>query len=204
MQTVRPDHIDLAISAAAEVVLDSTTKAVDRYQATARSLGAAILPAFGISWGRNVINPVTRGGINNPLLKLRHSTLSRLHYDKLAALFKTAFPNPYSLHPEWALWKQLADSFIPERLFSEEIIAQTITFLSARSVPDPGALAILDAGALETMAVDAPEAGPLRTIWGLSRTAAAVSSNEHLALPVDGLSAETFKKAVKRCQWSIL
>ena len=133
------------------------------------------------------------------LLKLRNSALPRLRYDKLAAMFMAAFCNPYSLNPERVEWKQLADAYMLDRRFSQEVIAQAITFLSARSIPDPGALAVLDAGAIETMATTAPDAGPLRTIWRLSRTAAAaVASNEHLALSDSGLSADSFKKAAKR------
>ena len=51
-----------------------------------------------------------------------------------------------------------------DRRFPQEAIAQTITFLTGRCVPDPGALAILDAGSIETMAAGAPDAGPLRTL----------------------------------------
>ena len=69
-------------------------------------------------------------------------------------------------------------------------IAHAITFLAARKIPDPGALARLDAGAIETMDVDAPNANPIRTLWRLSRAAlAAVSPNDHLPLPGKGLSA---------------
>ena len=127
-----------------------------------------------------------------------------MRYNKLADLFKTAFSLPYSIIPEWDEWKQMAGAFILDRRLSQEAIAHAITFLSARSVPDPGALAILDAGAIETMDVDAPDAGPLRTLWRLSRSArAAVSPNEHLALPENGFPAEAFKKAVRRCLWSM-
>ena len=84
------------------------------------------------------------------------------------------------------------------------MIARAITFPSARSIPDPAALAILDAGAIVTMAVDAPDAAPLRTLWRISRAAsAAVSPDENLALPIDRLSDEAFKKAAKRCIWSM-
>ena len=184
MPKIRPDHMDLAIAAASALVMESTTKAANRPAASSRSLATAILPAFGISWNRNVTNAVARGWINNLLVKLRNSPLPRIRYDKLAALFKTAFCKPYSLNPEWDEWKQLADAYMLDRRFPQETIAQTITFLSARSIPDPGALAVLDASAIETMATAAPEAGPLRTKWRLSRAAtAALAPNEHLALP---------------------
>ena len=89
-----------------------------------------------------------------------------------------------------------------DRRFPQETIAKTITSTSARIIPDPGALDILDASAIETMATAAPDAGPLRTVWCLSRTAAAaVASNEHLALPESGLSADSFKRADTRYIW---
>ena len=202
MPKIRPVHMDLAIAAAATVVMESMTNAANRHAATARSLSTAILPAFGIRWNRNVINAVTRGWIDNLLLKLRNSPTPRLRYDKLAAMSQTAFGNPYSLNPERDEWKQLADSYVLDKRFYQEVIAQTITFLSVRRIPDPGALAVLGAGAIETMATAAPDAGPLRTIWRLSRTAAAaVAPNEHLALPDSVLSDDAFKRADIRCIW---
>ena len=202
MNKIRTDHMDLAIAAAATVVMESMTKAANRHAATARSLSTAIAPAFGISWNRNVINAVTSDWINKLLLKLRNSPLPRLRYDKIATMFKTAYSNPYSLIPEWTEWKQLAGAYMLDRRFPHETIAQTITFLLSRSLPDPGALAVLDASAIETMATASPDAGPLRTIWRLPRTAAAaVVSNEHLALPESGLSADSFKKAANRRIW---
>ena len=192
--------MDLAIAAAATVVMESMTKAANRHAATARSLSTATLPAFGIIWNRNVINSVTRGWINNLLLKLRNSPLPRLRYDKLAAVFKRAFCNPYFLNPEWAEWKQLADAYMLDRRVSLEVIAQSITFLSGRSIPDPGSLAASEAGSIETMATASPDVGPLRTIWRLSRTAAAAAApNVRLALPDAGLSGDAFKKAAMRC-----
>ena len=91
-----------------------------------------------------------------------------------------------------------------DRRFSQEYIAHSVTFLTARSVPDPGALALLDAGAVEVMAGAAPNAGPIRTLWRLSRTSmTAVSPNEHLPIPESGWAADVFKKAAKRCLWSL-
>ena len=119
-------------------------------------------------------------------------------------MFKTAYSNPYSLIPEWDEWKQLSDAYMSDRSFPRKTIAQAITFLSARIIPDPGSLDVLDASVIETMATDAPDAGPLRTIWRLSRTAAAaVASNEHLAVPQSGLPADSFKRAAMRCIWSM-
>ena len=94
------------------------------------------------------------------MLKLWNSPLLRLRYDKLSAMFKTAFRNPCSLIPERGEWKQFADAYMSGRRFPQEAIAKTITFLSARCVLGPVALAILDAGAIETMAADAPNAAP--------------------------------------------
>ena len=201
---IRPYHMDLAIAAAATVAMHSMTKAANRHTATARIQSTSILPAFGISWGRNVINAVTSDWANKLLPKLRYSPLPRLHYDNLAAMFKTAYPNPYSVIPEWGEWKQLADAYMLDRRFLLKSIAQTIALLSYRGIPDPGALSVLDARAAETMATAAPDAGPMRTIWRLSRTAAAaVASNEHLAVPESGLPADSFKRAAKRCIWSM-
>ena len=74
-----------------------------------------------------------------------------------------------------------------DRRFSQEDIATSISFLTAKSVPDPGALALLGAGAVEVLAGTAPQAGPIRTLWRLARTAtSAVSSNEHLPIPDSG------------------
>ena len=200
----RPAHMNLAISAAASLVVGSMNRAANDPKSTARSLAAAILPAFGISWNRDIIQSLTRDAVNQLLVKLRNSPLPRMHYDKLAGMFETAFCRPYSLIPEWAEWKQLADAFVLGRRFPQEDIAHAITFLTARSVPDPGALAPLDAGAIETMAAAAPNAGPLRTIWRLYHTSlAAVSPNEHLPLPETGLTSDVFKRAVKRCLMSL-
>ena len=129
--------------------------------------------------------------------------MPRRHYERLADLFKAAISHPYSLIPEWAEWKHLADSFMLDRRFSQEDIANSVSFLTAKSVSDPGALALLDAGAVEIIAGEAPSAGPIRTLWRLARTSmTAVSSNEHLPIPESGWAAEVFKAAVKRCQWS--
>ena len=191
--------MNLAISSVASLVMDSMNRAANCQMATARSLSAAILPAFGVRWNRDVTRAIASNRINELMLRLRNSPLRRLRYDKLPDMFNTAFCNPYSLIPEWAEWKHLAYSYMLDRRFPQEAIAQTITFLSDRCVSDPGALAILDAVAIETMAADAPNAGPLRTLWRIPRTAAAaLSPNEHMALPEAGLSAGAFEKAVKR------
>ena len=204
MSKPRPDHVNLAIAAASSLVMGSMNRAANDAKATARSLSTAIIPAFGISRGRDIIHSHTRDAVNQMLMKLLNSPLPRLRYDKLAGMFKTAYCNPYSLIPEWDEWKQLADAYMLDHRSPQEAIAQTITFLTARCVPGPDALAIMDAGAIETMAVDAPSAGPLRTLWRLSRAAeAAVSPKEHLALPAAGLSAEAYKKAVRRRIWPL-
>ena len=53
------------------------------------------------------------------------------------------------------------------------------------------------------MAASAPNAAPLRMVWRIARNATiALSSNDHLALPEKGLSADTFKKAVRQGLWS--
>ena len=74
MPKIRPYHVDMAIAAAATLVMESMTRAANHHAASARSLATAILPAFGISWNRNVINAVTREW-TNLLLKLRNSPL---------------------------------------------------------------------------------------------------------------------------------
>ena len=99
MSNPRPDHMNLAISAAAWLVIKSMTQAPNGPKATARILSAAILPAFGIIWNLEIIRAATTDAINKLLLKFRNSPLLRLRYDKLANMFKTAFPNPYSVIP---------------------------------------------------------------------------------------------------------
>lgn len=89
--------MDLAISAAATLVMESMTNAANRHAATARSLSAAILPAFGIIWNPNVINAATRDWVDKLLSKLRNSPPPRLHYEKLSAPFKTSFLQPLLL-----------------------------------------------------------------------------------------------------------
>ena len=199
-----PAEMNLAIAAAASLVMDSMNRGANDPNATARILASAILPAFGISWNRDIIQSLTRNSVNQLMLKLRNSPLTLMRYENLAGVFKTAFCRPYSLLPEWDERKHLAGAFLLGRRFSQEDIAHSITFLTARSVPDPGALALLDAGAIEIMAVAAPTAGPIRTLWRLPRTSlAAVSPNEHLPLPETGLTADVFKKAAKRFLWSL-
>ena len=61
MSKPNPARMNYAITAAASLVLGEIGKAVDNPNASARSLSQAILPAFGISWGRDVINAITRG-----------------------------------------------------------------------------------------------------------------------------------------------
>ena len=98
-----PAQTNLAIAAAASLVVDSMNRAANDSKATARSLTQAILPAFGISWNRDIIQSLKpRDAVNKLLLKLRNSPLPRLHYDMLDGLFRTAFCHPYSLIPEWA------------------------------------------------------------------------------------------------------
>ena len=128
-----PHRLNHAIAAAAQLVLGKISKAAGHPQATPRSLAHAILPAFGIDWNREVIDTVKRGEINKLLTKLRNSPLPRLHYDRLADLFKTAFLDPFSLIPEWAEWTQLSDTYLLGRRYPKEEIAQAITFLSARA-----------------------------------------------------------------------
>lgn len=199
--------MDIAISPAASVAVESMAKSdnsPNSSTATARSLTAAIPPALGISWNIDILKAVTPDTINKLTSKLRDYPLRRLRYDKLAALGMVALHSPYSLLPEWGEWKQPADAFMLGRRFPQETIAKTITSLSARSVPGTGELAILDAGAIETMAVTAPSAGPLRTMWRLPRAASASgSSNGHIWLPLADLSAEVFKKAVGWRIWSM-
>ena len=95
-----PDRTNLATAAAASLVMDSMNSAANDPKATARSPAQPILPAFGIRWNRDVIQSPTRGAVNQMLLKLRNSPSPRLLYDKLAGMFKTAFPRPYPLAPE--------------------------------------------------------------------------------------------------------
>ena len=91
-----------------------------------------------------------------------------------------------------------------DRRYSQEDIGTSISFLTAKSAPGPGALAILDAGAVEVIAGAARHAGPIRTLWRLARTSAsAVSPNEHLPIPESGRPAEVSKTAAKRAQWSL-
>ena len=204
MPRLQPAHLNQAITAAASLVMDSINKAANDPKATARSLANALVPAFGIAWNKEIIQALPRDSPNKLLLKLRNSPLPRWHYEKLADLFKAAHAHPYSLIPEWAEWKNLADSFMLDRRFSQEDIATSISFLTAKSVPDPGALALLEAGAVEVLAGAAPNAGPVRTLWRLARTSmSAISSNEHLPIPDAGWSANSFKTAVKRAQWSL-
>ena len=203
MPHLTPDHTNQAI-AAASLVMGSINKAANDPKASARSLPRALVPAFGIAWNKEVTQALPRDSPNKLLLKLRNSPLPRWHYDRLADLFKAAYAHPYSLIPEWDEWKHLADSCVLDRRFSQGEIATSISFLTAKSVPGPGALAILDAGAVEVIAGAAPSAGPVRTLWRLARTSmTAVSSNEHLPIPESGRTAEVFKAAVKRCQWSL-
>ena len=159
MSKPRPDHMNLAIAAAASLVMDSMNRAANNPKDTARSLSLDIVAAFGIRWNRDISQSLTRDAVNQVMRKLRNSPLHRLRYDKLAGMFKTAFCHPYSRIPEWDERKQLADAFMLGRRFPQEDIAHAITFLTARSVPDPGALALLDAGSIETMDVDSPNAG---------------------------------------------
>ena len=199
-----PAQLNLAITAAASLVMDSMNRAANDPKATARSLPHAILPAFGISWNRDIIQSLARDAVNQLLLKLMNSPSPRLHYDNLAGMFKTAFPRPYSLIPEWDEWKHLVDAFMLDRRFSQEDIAHSVTFLTAKSVPDPGTLALLDAGAIEIIDGEAPNAGPIRTLWRLPRTSMAdVSPDEHLPLPESGRAADVFKTAANRCLWSM-
>ena len=91
MPEIRSDHVDFAISAAAALVMESTTHAANRPEATARSMETAALPAFGIRWNRNVINPVTREWVGKLILKFRNPPTPRRHYEKITAWFKPAF-----------------------------------------------------------------------------------------------------------------
>ena len=202
MPNLAPFRMNQATPASASLVMGSINKAANDPEASARSLAHALVPAFGIAWNREIIQSPHRDSANKLLLEMRNSPLPRLHYDKLADLFKAANANPYSLIPEWAEWKHLADSFLLYRRFSQDDIANSATFLTGRGVPDPGALAIMDAGAVEVIAGEAPRAGPIRTLRRLARNSmTAVSPIEHLPLPDSGRAADVFKTAAKRCLW---
>ena len=199
MNTPNPKQMNAALIAAAQLIMQNMNRAADNSGATARSLSLAILPAFGLCWNKEVLLAVNSdNAVNRLLAKLRNSPLPRIHYDKLANLFKAAYLNPYSLLPEWAEWRHLADTYLLDRRYPNEEIAQAVTLFMARGVPDPGALALLDAGAVEVLADAKTFAGAIRTMWRLARnTKEALSSNEHLALPVEGLTADSFKKSAK-------
>ena len=204
MHKLSPAHMDYAAAAAAALVMDSMTRDANCPTASDRSLPAAIAPAVGVGWNRNVIAVITADSINKLMMMLRNSPLPRHRYDKLKDMFKTAFADVNSLLPEWAEWKQSDEVFMLDRRFSWGSIAKTISFLSARQSTDPGSLKALDSGAVESLAVLAPGAPPLRPLWRVALTvSAAVSPNDHLLLPENGMTSQVPKRAIKRSIWTI-
>ena len=199
MGNPNPKQMNAGLIAAAQVVMGSLAKAASNPAATARSRDPTILPAFGLNWNREValsVNP--DNAINKLLSRLRNSPPPRLRYDRLANLFRAAYLDPYSLLPEWAEWRRLADTYLLGRRYPHGEIAHAVTLFAAWGVSDPGALATLEDGAVETIAETKTFADTMRTMWRISRNSKAdLSSNEHLALPVNGLPAESSTKAEK-------
>ena len=107
--------IDVAVTEAASLVMGSVNRAVSCSKASSKSITRALVPSFGISWGRSVIGGVGRCPINTLLAKLRNSPLPRAHYGNVGGLLKDSFVSSDPFLPEWVEWRHLPGAFLDRR-----------------------------------------------------------------------------------------
>ena len=92
MSSILPiENLDTAASAAGKVISEKLNRQLGERDISARGLSQALIPLYGITWNRTVINLVVKDSVNNLFVRLRNSPLPRTEYDRLSAFFKKAY-----------------------------------------------------------------------------------------------------------------
>ena len=102
---------DDAITAAAQLVIDSVARCVADTEASARIISVELAPAFGVGRSRMVISRITIGnrsgsdGFNQMLCKMRNSPLPLSDYVRAGGFLKKAFVSPDVFLTGWGEWR---------------------------------------------------------------------------------------------------
>ena len=92
MSSILPvENLDTAAAAAGKVVMEKLNRQLGQRDISARELPQALIPLYGITWNRAVINLVAKDSINQLFVRLRNSPLPRAEYGRLSSFFKKAY-----------------------------------------------------------------------------------------------------------------
>ena len=199
MSSIPPvENLDTAAAAAAKVVLEKLNRQLAQRDISARDLSQAVVPLFGSTWNRNVINLVVKDSINKLFARLRNSPLPRADYDRLSAFFKKAYATACSLPPDMVEWRVLAERFRLEMSLGWTAILSAVTSLAGRGVQTPMDLAQVPMSAVFALCEGSLHPQAIAALWSIARSSLKEgTSADHLIPPHKFLNRESLTKALK-------
>ena len=190
---------DAAVIAAAHLAFGRSWRNAFASDATGRSISVALVPLFGISWGKKITTAVKTYRINELLAKIRNTAAPRVDYDRIAELFKVAFFTPSEFLPEWEEWRTIADRYRLDRRHPWQVLAASVSQFISDEVNSPFDLAALEVAAAEMAILSFAGKTEARDLWRASRlNATTESSADPLFLASQDVNFSSFRRAIKR------
>ena len=200
MSSILPvENLDTAAAAAGKVIMGKLNRQLGQRDISARELSRALIPLYGITWNRAVINLVVKDSINNLFVRLRNSPLPRAEYDRLSTFFKKAYATACSLPPDMVEWRVLAERFRSEMSLGWTVILSAVTSLAGKGIEKPLDLAEVPMSAVFALCEGTPHPQAIAALWSVSRSCLkGGTSADHLIPPHKFLTRESLTKALKR------
>ena len=131
-------NADSATAHAATLVWNNLARQVSLRGSTRAQLLEAVIPVYGITWNKAVINHLTTNRINDILTLFRRTELfPRKEYDRMASFMKGGFAAAGSFPPDMLEWRIADERFRLDTSFGWDTILAVCTQLAASGIPLP-------------------------------------------------------------------
>ena len=193
------ENLDAAVAAAASVVLETMSRQVGQRDISARELSHALIPVYGLTWNRAVINCVAKDSINNLFGRLRNSARPRAEYGRLSAFFKKAYVAACTFPAELGGWRILAERCRLEMSIGWPAILSAATPLAGKGIGQPLSLAAVPLSSVFALCEGSPGPKAIAALRGVSRSSLAEGSSVgHLIPPRKFLTRDSITLDLKR------
>ena len=127
---ISPANAHAATAGAANLVVDILARQVSDRSAPGKQLCLAVMPMYGIAWGRKAIGAGATDRLNKICCILRQSQFRRNEYGRFTAFLKSA-PPASSFPPELGEWRAAIERFRLDAVYGWDALLAVRTQIRA-------------------------------------------------------------------------
>ena len=156
---------NVAVAAAAKLVLKGVDSILADPRSSAKSLSEAVMPIFGLRWNREVCERLGSSVINRMLYRLRNSLLPPEAYRRTKELFSEAINLQGPIPPHWQEWLTIIEKFELDNTTDLEVWRDVIFDLRALGFETPLELSQKSVQAISQIVAHLTRATEARNLW---------------------------------------